>query len=197
MGDPRRSKKIYAKPRHPWQAERIEEEKKIVKKHGLKNKKELWKCQTMLRNFRRQARKSMALGTAQAEKEEKQLLDKLERLNLLKNPTLDGVLALQINDILERRLQTRVYKKGLANTISQARQYIVHGHISVDGSKVTSPGHLVKKDEEETIQFSAHTTIKAEDSSQSDSSSLDEQPKKKKNEGKKEEKKENKDGGNK
>jgi small subunit ribosomal protein S4 len=193
MGDPKRSKKSYAKPRHPWQAERIEEEKKIVKKHGLKNKKELWKCQTMLRNFRRQARKSMALGTAQAEKEEKQLLDKLERLNLLKNPTPDGVLALQINDILERRLQTRVYKKGLANTVSQARQYIVHGHISVRGSKITSPGHLVKRDEEETIQFSAHTKIKAENSSRSDSSSLDEQPKKKKNEGKKEKK----DGGNK
>ncbi len=160
MGDPRRSKKRYAKPRHPWQAERIEEERKIVQKYGLKNKRELWKSQTMLRNFRRQARKLMARETAQAKKEERQLLDKLERLNLLKNPTLDDVLALQIEDILERRLQTQTYKKGLANTIRQARQYIVHGHISVGGSRVTSPGHLVKRDEEETIQFSIHSNIK-------------------------------------
>ena len=38
----RRQKKQYASPRHPWQAERIKEEMDLVKRYGLKNKKEVW-----------------------------------------------------------------------------------------------------------------------------------------------------------
>jgi len=153
MGDPRRTKKKYQKPRHPWRADRIEEEKKILKTYGLKNKKEIWRAETLMRGFRRQARKLLALRTEQAKKEEKQLLDRLRRLNLLKgDATLDGVLALKTEDILGRRLQTIVFKKGLARTINQARQFIAHGHVFVKGEKVTAPGYLVRAEEEDAIQ---------------------------------------------
>ncbi|MCQ4335807.1 MAG: 30S ribosomal protein S4, partial [Sulfolobales archaeon] len=51
------------------------------------------------------------------------------------------------------RLQTIVFKKGLARTIHQARQLIVHGHIAIGGRRVTSPGYIVKKSEEDLIDF--------------------------------------------
>ncbi len=153
MGDPRRIKKKHQKPKHPWRADRLEAEKRILKTYGLKNKKEIWRAETLTRGFRRQARKLFALKTEQAKKEEKQLLDRLKRLNLLKgDATLDNVLALKTEDILERRLQTTVFKKGLAATVNQARQLIVHGHISVRGKKVTAPSYLVMADEEAEIQ---------------------------------------------
>jgi small subunit ribosomal protein S4 len=161
MGDPRKPRKKFDTPRHPWQIERIEEEKKLLRNYGLKNKRELWRMETLLRGFRRQARKLQALDTPQAKKEETQLLQRLARLNLLKkNATLDDVLALTLEDILNRRLQTLVYKKGLANTIKQARQFIVHGHISIKGRKVTAPSYLVKKEEEKSIKFSDFSPIK-------------------------------------
>ena len=54
---------------------------------------------------------------------------------------------------MERRLQTIVYKKGLAKTIHHARQLIVHGHIAINGRRVTSPGYIVRRDEEEMVDY--------------------------------------------
>lgn len=161
MGDPRKLKKKYEKPRSPWRADKIEEERSITRTYGLKNKKELWRAQTLLRNFRGQARKLLALKTEQAKKEERQLIQRLRRMNLLKeNATLDDVLALKLNDLLERRFETLVFKKGLAGTPNQARQFIVHGHIAIGGQKVTSPGYLVKSDEENAISYVEGSTVK-------------------------------------
>jgi small subunit ribosomal protein S4 len=153
MGDPRRIKKKYRKPKHPWRADRIEAEKRILREYGLKNKKEIWRAETILRNYRRQARRLLALHTEQARREEKELLKSLARLGLLKKKaTLDDVLALKVNDLLDRRLQTVVYKKGLANTPKHARQLIVHGHVTVKGGKVTAPSYLVRAEEEDSIK---------------------------------------------
>lgn len=153
MGDPRRIRKKYQKPRHPWQADRIDAEKKILREYGLKNKKEIWRVETILRNYRRQARNLLALRGEEIERKETELLQSLRRLGLLKeDATLDDVLALKTRDILDRRLQTIVYKKGLANTIKHARQLIVHGHVAVKGGKVTAPSYMVKADEEDSIQ---------------------------------------------
>ncbi|MEE9564127.1 MAG: 30S ribosomal protein S4, partial [Candidatus Hydrothermarchaeaceae archaeon] len=136
-----------------WQMERIEREKKLVKKYGLKNGKELWKVESLLRTFRRRARKLLTLKTEQAEIERKQLLDRLSTLNVLKKSAgIDDVLVMKIEDILERRLQTIVQRTGLANTPKQARQFIVHGLITIGGNRVTSPSYLVKKDEEKDIK---------------------------------------------
>lgn len=134
--------------------ERIEREKGLTRKYGLKNRKDLWKMETLLRNFRRRARKLLAQKTAQAELEKKQLIDRLVNLNILKKDSgLDGVLTLKIEDLLERRLQTIVKNSGLANKPKQARQFIVHGHITVGGNKVNSPGYLVKASEEKNIKL--------------------------------------------
>ncbi|MEE8402064.1 MAG: 30S ribosomal protein S4 [Candidatus Hydrothermarchaeaceae archaeon] len=154
MGDPKKHRKNFSRPRQLWQTERIERDKKIVKKHGLRNMSELWKAESLLRTFRRRARKLSALKTTQAEIEKKQLLGRLSTLNLSKkNASLDDVLAMNIEDVLGRRLQTIVQKSGLADTPKQARQFIVHGHIAVGGNKVTSPSYLVKADEEKSIKL--------------------------------------------
>ena len=73
--------------------------------------------------------------------------------------TVDDVLRLTIEDILERRLQTMVYNNGLSNTIYHARQLITHGHISIAGQKITSPGHLVLRNEESNINYSLNSVL--------------------------------------
>ncbi|OYT41525.1 MAG: 30S ribosomal protein S4 [Candidatus Aenigmarchaeota archaeon ex4484_224] len=69
-----------------------------------------------------------------------------------KNSTLDDVLGLTVRDILERRLQTIVYRKGLANTPKHARQLIVHGHVYINGRRIVWPSYLVPRDEEDKIE---------------------------------------------
>ncbi len=157
MGDPKFSRRRYATPSHPWQKERIDEENEMIRKYGLKNKKELWKAQSLLRNFRQRSRILQAqirYGNKQAEKERDQLLARLERAGILgSEASLDDVLALDVEAVLTRRLQTLAYMKGLSNSAKQARQFIVHGHVSIGDRKVTIPGYLVKRTEEESIEY--------------------------------------------
>jgi len=149
MGDIRKIRRKYDVPTHPWEADRIEEEKRLQRDYGLKNKREVWKAQKKLKKFRSQAGNLLTARSEEAEKQKRQLVEKLNRLGILKEEaSLDDVLLLTINDILDRRLQSLVYKKGLANSLKQARQFIVHGHISVGGKEVTAPGYLVEKGEE-------------------------------------------------
>jgi small subunit ribosomal protein S4 len=46
--------------------------------------------------------------------------------------------------LLERRLDNVVYRLGFARTRPQARQFVTHGHVSVDGRRVSVPSYLVK-----------------------------------------------------
>ena len=78
--------KKYETPSHPWQADRIEAENGIIKKYGLKNKKEIWKAQTSLRRYRGHARELLAKidsDDPQIKKESNQLLVRLTRFNIL------------------------------------------------------------------------------------------------------------------
>lgn len=164
MGDPKFSRLRYERPSHPWEAERIKTENELLKKYGLKNKKELWRSQYRLRRFRQRARELQALvrtGNRQAEKERDQLLRRLGRVGLLplEGTTLDDVLALDVEAVLSRRLQTLTFLKGLAFTPRQARQFIVHGHVSVSGRRVTVPGYLVSRTEEEGIVYDERSPI--------------------------------------
>lgn len=158
MGDPKFSRRRYETPAQPWEGERIKAENEMLQKYGLKNKRELWTAQSMVRRLRSQSRELQArlrTGDPQADKETTELLKRCARLALLplEGATLNDVLALNTQAILDRRLQTVVYRKGLAFTARQARQMIVHGHASVDGRKVTIPGYLVKRGEEELIEY--------------------------------------------
>jgi small subunit ribosomal protein S4 len=160
MGHPRRISKKYSTPKHPWRAERIQEEKGIERKYGLKNKKEIWKAHAYLRSVRQQARKLLAQRTAQSEVEKAQLMARLVRLGLLKpDAGLDEILALKTTDFLDRRLQTKVYNLGIASTINQARQLITHGHVMIKGKKVTAPSYLIRGEEETQITFSGDFNI--------------------------------------
>ena len=161
MGDPKRSRKKWEGPKHPWIKERLLKEIQLVGKYGLKNKKELWKAETLARNLRHRARNLLALPEEERVKAQRVLLDKLYRLGLVeKNATLDDILGITAEHVLERRLQTIVYKKGLAKTIYQARQLIVHGHIAIGGRRVTSPGYLVTRDEEELVDYAPDSPFK-------------------------------------
>lgn len=108
-------------------------------------------AESILRGFRRRARN---LAARRNEREEKSLLDRLQRLGIFdKKPNLTDVLSLTTENILERRLQTIVHRKGLANTARHARQLITHGHISIDGRKIFHPSFLVPKELENKIKY--------------------------------------------
>jgi small subunit ribosomal protein S4 len=152
MGDPKKQRKKYRRPSHPWEKDRIEAENKLLQKYGLRRKKEVWKTETLLRSFRRNARRLLAASGPQAELETKQMLERLKRLGLISSgATLDDVLGLTVENILEHRLQTIVSKKGLAKTPLQARQLVLHGHIMISGKRVTVPSYLVSVKEEGEI----------------------------------------------
>ena len=78
------------------------------------------------------------------------------------NISLDAVLELKIENVLDRRLQSVVFRNGLANTMKQARQFITHGHIGINGVPVTAPAHLVSKKEESAIGFVDTSALKDE-----------------------------------
>jgi len=155
LGDPKKPRKKWRGPRHPWRKEVLQQEIELVGRYGLRNKRELWKAKYMVEKIRHQARQLLAMAD---ETRRRQLIDRLVRMNLLPpGATLDDVLNLTVDDLLERRLQTVVYRKGLAKTIYQARQLIVHGHIAIGDQIVTSPGYLVSRDEEPLIQYAPNS----------------------------------------
>jgi len=166
VGSPKFNRRTFDRPSHPWQAERIASENELNHKYGLKNKKEIWKAETLLRNFRRNGRLLLARSRSkdeQALKEAKQLITRLTNLGFVpEDTTLDGILALDVNVVLGRRLQTLVYLKGLAGTPKQARQFIVHGHVSVNGRTVTVPGYIVSRKEENSIIYAGNSPLKDE-----------------------------------
>ena len=156
MGDPIRQKKKYSTPQHPWEAKRMEVETGLRKEFGLKSKKEIWKASTTLRRIKEQARKLISLENEQAKKEEKQLIDKLVKLGLVgSNAKIDDILGIDIRKLLERRLQTQVFKRKLSRSAKQARQFITHKHIMVGDNIVSKPSYLVDVSEEGKISFNA------------------------------------------
>jgi small subunit ribosomal protein S4 len=149
MGDPRKQVNKFQGPSHPWQKARIEEEKVLRREYGLRRKGDIWKATSLLKSLNNQAKQLVVATGKQADIEKKNLLSRLQRLGLLKEGSeIDGILGLGTRDILERRLQSQVCRKGLARTMKQARQFIVHEHVSVGDRKITSPGHLVTAEEE-------------------------------------------------
>jgi small subunit ribosomal protein S4 len=170
MGYPGKSKKMYNTPHHPWQKARIEEETALVKKFGLRNKKSVWKFASMLRKIRGQARALLGvIGTGRVTegshyaREAAQIQAKWQKLGVLKEDSkLEDILALKIDDLLERQLQTLVFRKGYATSVKQARQFIVHGHISVNGRKMTIPSYMVLKAEEDAISYYVGSPITKE-----------------------------------
>ncbi len=168
MGYPGKNTKSYDTPRHPWQAARMAEEVGHVKTYGLRNKREVWKAQTLLRNYRRSAMEMLAditegELTGHVKQKSDDILAKLKRYGILSaEGGLDDILALDARNFLDRRLQTQVYRQGFANTLRQARQFITHGHIAIEAKKVTVPGYMVTKEEELKIEYYLNSPLKSE-----------------------------------
>lgn len=154
-------KRKYETPIKAWDKQKIEVERTVLNAYGLKNKRELWRTEGMIRKYRRLARE---LAAKQNKEQEKMVIDKLINLGILESgASLDDVLALTTQKFLDRRLQTVLQRKGLANTIKHARQIIVHGKVKVGDRKVVYPSYIVSRDDETKITvIVAKPTVKVE-----------------------------------
>ncbi len=135
----------FKRPKMLWDSALIAEDKEILKEYGLRRKKEIWAVKALVSNFRRRARE---LNAVKNKDKEKELVEKINKLGFIKATTLDDILSLSLKNVLDRRLQTIIHKKGFTKTARQARQLIVHGHVTVEGRKTNFPSYLVPLSEE-------------------------------------------------
>jgi small subunit ribosomal protein S4 len=160
MGDPKKQRKKFDTPRFRWRKDILQEELKLLGQYGLRNKHELWRHKTLLSKTRGIARSLIGKAPDERGRMETELLARLKKLGILQETAvLDNVLDLSIEDILERRLQTIVFRKGLTRTIYQSRQLITHGHITINNRRVTIPGYIVQKTEDAQIIYSPESAI--------------------------------------
>ena len=159
MGYPGKNHKQYATPKRRFEKTRLEDEKRLIIDYGLRNKRELWKAQSVLRKYRSAARELVALrsgglSTEDYQTKKDQFLNHLYRYGLVgENADIGDALGLKVEQQLDRRLQTLVIRKGLARSPKQARQFIVHGHIAISGRRVTVPSYRVERAQEPEISY--------------------------------------------
>merc|ERR1711872_46545 len=115
-------------------------ELKLIGEYGLRNKREVWRVKYALAKIRKRARTLLTLPEKDSRRlfEGNALLRRLVRIGVLDESRmkLDYVLGLRVEDFLERRLQTQVFKLGLAKSIHHARVIIRQKHIDFSS---TSP----------------------------------------------------------
>ena len=160
MGDPKNPRRAWRKPKRPLNYDLKMEELKTLGTFGLRTKRELWKAHTKLSSVRHQARSLLALQQEVREEKEPILMKSLARIGLVSSDaTLDDVLNLKVNDLLDRRLQTQVFKKFGFKTPYQARQAVVHGHIMIGDRVVNLPSYTVTTGEEDKISFTPESKL--------------------------------------
>lgn len=134
----KRKHKSYSKPKRPFDKSRIDEEVVIKKEFGLKNKKEIWKAESQIKQMREKAKKLIG----KPEEEQKVLFERLNKIGMEVHSIAD-ILALDKKNYLNRRLQTLLVKKELAASAKEARQMIVHKKVLVDGKVINKPSYIV------------------------------------------------------
>lgn len=85
---------------------------------------------------------------------ERQFRNLYEEANRRPGVTGDNMLR-----FLEQRLDNVVYRAGWGSTRPQARQFVSHGHISVNGKRVTIPSYRVRKGDVITVRDKARNMI--------------------------------------
>ena len=160
MGHPKFARPKYDTPTHPWKKARIEEEHALKEQFGLKKiggMKEIWKGKSKLRRWRQNAMKLIGrVDTSEGHfsREKDDLVESLSRRGLLGDgATLDDILLLTVEHVLSRRLQSQVYYCGLATSMRQARQLVIHGHIGIGDQKMTVPSYIITRDDENLLTY--------------------------------------------
>merc|ERR1712234_11986 len=153
--------KTYVTPRRPFEKERLDQELKLIGQFGLRNKREVWRVKYTLAKIRKAARELLTREEKDPKRlfEGNALLRRLVRIGVLDESKmkLDYVLGLRIEDFLERRLQTQVFKLGLAKSIHHARVLIRQRHIRVRKQLVNVPSFIVRLDSQKHIDFSTNS----------------------------------------
>jgi small subunit ribosomal protein S4 len=145
---PKRQTKKYSRPRKIFDISLMKEENGLIKKYGLKSRREVWRADFAIETIRKIAKR---LITA-SEKDKETFLEK-QRKKGFAVTNIAEVLALNKEDLLKRRLQSILVTKKLAETHKQARQLITHKHVILEGHKIDSPSHLTTVDEENSLEL--------------------------------------------
>jgi len=153
----RNCSRTFRGPRRPFEKERLDKEMQLIGEYGLKSKREIWRINRVLAKLRSAARHLLTLEEKDTKRvfEGNAIIRRCLRMGILseERKSLDHVLGMTINDFLERRLQTKVFKLGLAKSIHHARVLIRQRHIRVGKQIVTIPSFLVRLDSEKHIDF--------------------------------------------
>eukprot|EP01106_Pelomyxa_sp_JSP_P000223 TRINITY_DN1031_c0_g1_i2.p1 TRINITY_DN1031_c0_g1~~TRINITY_DN1031_c0_g1_i2.p1 ORF type:complete len:206 (-),score=49.27 TRINITY_DN1031_c0_g1_i2:113-730(-) len=153
----RNKSKTVKTPRRPYEKERIDHELRLCGEYGLRCKREVWRVHYTLTKIRGAARDLLKLDESNARRifEGNAMLRRLHKLGVLDETKskLDHILSLKEQDFLERRLQTVIFKMGLAKSIHHARVLIRHRHIRVGKQIVTVPSFMVRTSSQRNIDF--------------------------------------------
>merc|ERR1712017_70087 len=148
-------------PRRPFEKERLDAELKLIGTYGLKNKREIWRVRLALAKIRATARTLLTKDEKDPQRifEGQALLRRMTRYGILDEGKLrlDYVLSLKIENFLDRRLQTLVFKRGLAKSIHHARVLIRQRHIRVARQIVNVPSFMVRVESQPHIEFSLNS----------------------------------------
>ncbi|CDK25565.1 unnamed protein product [Kuraishia capsulata CBS 1993] len=160
---PRNHSKTYSVPQRPYEIARLDSELKLAGEYGLKNKHEIYRIGFQLSKIRRAARDLLTRDEKDPKRlfEGNALIRRLVRVGVLSEDKmkLDYVLALKIEDFLERRLQTQVFKLGLAKSVHHARVLIQQRHIAVGKQIVNIPSFMVRLDSQKHIDYSVTSPL--------------------------------------